>query len=1794
MENKPQSPELAGGAGFTFEDSVGAFYLVALLAEGYAPGVANRIVSRVAFQQRNFGEPLDDLIVDFRDNTNQEARLSLQVKSGLVVSDAESNTDFREVIRDCWLTYRKVGFREGIDRYGAVVREIAKGKARALTTLCELARESGTTDHFEARFAAGGNASAELKTIRNDIVALLAETKGEQPTAGEIHKFLAHFVLIELDFMHTGAIHTADAMNRVRECLIADQTGQAPLLWTKLCRMARESAGNAGVYDRMRMLRELSAIVRLRGAISLRGDLEKVTALAKSWVADIQNDVGGTHLERRALAALLEKSIAERRFIQIIGLPGSGKSVLLRQRVEADLAHGPVMFLKSDRLEGKSWTSFANSNGLSGASLAALLAEIAATGSDALYIDGIDRIEKAHQPLVLDVLRTIINSPDLGNWKIVVSLRDTGIEPLRNWLSDVLNSLTIGTVKAQALDDDEAAVLAKEKPELKPLLFGPAQVSEIVRRPFFAKVLYQRFVSQSGGPPFDPQSEVDLIENWWTRGGYNATGQEAIERQRALIDISSTRARQLSQPVPLSQLLPASISQVDQLVEDGILQHVRKGHTVRFSHDIFFEWSFFHVLIEQGEAWVEELRRCGEPPAVARAVELLSQSEYKEGSNWAATLQSIAAARMRSQWTRAWLLGPVGAPTFESDQEQFVVAVTSNNFAFLKKALVWFQAEKTAPNPNILASTLPPDQRIRTADFLGWPSDFAAWRRFIEFLLERINTIPTSLYPHIVSVFEVWQNVLAGVKNPVSSALLTKCADWLRELDALHARKEPTPESRWNSLKEQGDFIQSLSMLILRSANSMPALVEEYLKRLIASDRLRDKKYKEVIGFSSILASTHPQLLVDLTLKHLKDELPDDQVARERQEIRESAERRKRALAKPEAERTKIENLIIDGIFSPHMSHSFSYHDWERLCLDRDYQNFWPPSPLREPFRSLFKTAPEHALTIFTELCNHAVAAWRQLHRHDHERHGTPIPLEMRFPWGTQQFWGGDREYLWCRGIHAPHSLASGFLALEEWCLAELQRGQPVDDLIRRIVEGNCSVAILGVAAFLVLHTNRVSETAFPIVTAQRLWFADLNRMVQETSHASAALIGFKAGDDQHVDAIKSAATRPARKATLRWLAPLYVFNQEFGERTKAAILAFKDNLPFQLEEHRNNIAAQEHLMTQALQYAELAQNENYSAKESVEKPGAVEIVHVSPSALKPENVEKSERANLYLQQGNLWAWASQAFDTGKLGNFLSIPDAVSLARKLDEASLFVAGAGDNEENISMRRGAVAAVAAVVLHFRHGRSSEELEWARDVLARAVTTPESMVGFWSPQSAIPWHHAIFVARGLAADLRNDTKDSDAFYLLLSLVAHPLEIVSLAALNEIVSLWDANPKLVWAALWLAFDLCLLQPLEPGASRGPSEPIHSSERVRDAIDKATDFYENGTGWLPLPLPPPAWVKVENDAEPSEAPDFEFDQGEVEDTREAWAEPTTHWYSRYAARVLQQVPFERILASEARDSALTFVDGVLAWTNARNAPPWLKKGRRDRESTNLFEWTHQLGEALGDISGRLPSAEVRTRFLDPIFSLEGDTCWALLTPFASGYICRYVYDAQIVPPGAIEVIGACLEQLLASPSFERTSYRAGELSGMDQPRLAEILMFVSVERAGGAARYVNGDWSEIKIILPLVDRYVRAGGWSATIMSHFLTLCERAKSAYPAETFADQALEVIGDGSQPLKGWNGTLLPARIAGLVQFFADRDTPMTPALGQKLLRVLDLLVDMGDRRSAALQQSESFREIKIS
>jgi hypothetical protein len=97
---------------------------------------------------------------------------------------------------------------------------------------------------------------------------------------------------------------------------------------------------------------------------------------------------------------------------------------------------------------------------------------------------------------------------------------------------------------------------------------------------------------------------------------------------------------------------------------------------------------------------------------------------------------------------------------------------------------------------------------------------------------------------------------------------------------------------------------------------------------------------------------------------------------------------------------------------------------------------------------------------------------------------------------------------------------------------------------------------------------------------------------------------------------------------------------------------------------------------------------------------------------------------------------------------------------------------------------------------------------------------------------------------------------------------------------------------------------------------------------------------------------------------------------------------------------------------------------------------------------------------------------------------------------------------------------------------------------------------------------------------------------MSRFLLLCERTGNAYPLHRFIEQVGAVLAKLDNAKGNWVGTSLPARTAAAVQRLADSNFPLRPDQAQGLLRILDALIDLGDRRSAALEQTEAFKGVQ--
>lgn len=98
-------------------------------------------------------------------------------------------------------------------------------------------------------------------------------------------------------------------------------------------------------------------------------------------------------------------------------------------------------------------------------------------------------------------------------------------------------------------------------------------------------------------------------------------------------------------------------------------------------------------------------------------------------------------------------------------------------------------------------------------------------------------------------------------------------------------------------------------------------------------------------------------------------------------------------------------------------------HDLDDVGLSRHENYYFPASALHEPFATLFAKRPDIARALVRDLANHATMGWRHVHNINRQRMGTPIPLEVEFPWGKQTFWGDWHVYNWFLGQLAPQVL---------------------------------------------------------------------------------------------------------------------------------------------------------------------------------------------------------------------------------------------------------------------------------------------------------------------------------------------------------------------------------------------------------------------------------------------------------------------------------------------------------------------------------------------------------------------------------------------------------------------------------------------------------------------------------------------------------------------------------------------------------------------------------------------------
>jgi hypothetical protein len=1758
LDQKLASTELTGGAGFTYEDAVVAYYLAHLLRHERAAGQPG-IVTTVAVQRQGHGHPMDDVIVEL-DDSGTKRSLDLQVKRSLTISSADRQ--FKDVVVAAIKTQGSDAFNKGADTTGFVVEHVTDSSFRCLSRLISRAKASPDAADFEQYFAATGTASADDKRLREGILLLIGAANLD-----EEFNFYRSFSALHLPGLDEGGALRAEIVNRLQEILLDNIDGQDVLLFDRLCRIAREGAANAAKWTRSSLLAQLQGSVRLKVAPNFSEDIRRLNAASLDALSDVAETVGNFRVARDGLQADVAEALQKHRVVSIGGLPGCGKSAVLKHFAREAAKSGPILFLKNDRLQGTSWTTFATALGLRNSHASDLLAEIGATGTPILFIDGIDRIRPDQQHIVTDLIRAIEADPNLQHWKLLATSRDQGLEAYRAWFPKsfyIENGM--GSVSVKGFSEDEAELLAKSKPNLRNLLFSHnSAVVQIARRPFFAAVLADALPQDA-----EPQTEVDLINAWWSRAGHNALPEAVPQRQRALIDFAEKGVRNLGKGVSIRHLKSETVEHLAALKADQILRDERGGAIVSFTHDIFFEWAFFRLLIELDNEWPSALSAAGEPPLLGRVVGLLAQDALTETGRWTVGYTSLESSALRAQWRREWLTAPPFTNAFDDAIDEFTQLLEASDFMLCEKLLVWFQAQHTMPSPIIMQRAMKIEgvDPVRMADILGWPSDGAAWGRLIDWIITRQLVLPARLVPHILEVFSVWQNALADFKNNRSMAILETCRGWLIDLESeVYAESFPRADRKWGALgsEAQKSLATGLRGLILRSARSYPEYAVALLNRYADNKRILQSSFEDLMSFAPIIAEVAPEALEKAAEAKLIEELPQDKYNRNRREDAEHAKRLETIRAVPAKERTRKQKLALS---SPPFIRGYPDLGMDDIGLDNYNHYYHPPSALHEPFASLLAKSPDVGIRLITKLTNHATTGWRQVHNFHRRELGTPIPVVLDFPWGRQEFWGDWHVFGWGLGMLGSQLLQCAYLSLAYWAFKEIEKGRATSEVISQILKDSECYASLGLCLRLALETFEVSDTTLPLVTCQRLWDHDFARLVQEPQK-DIDIFGLGFITQLKGEKAKAKAflgTREYRKRDVRELAMRFAISADaiLRDHFKSALEAFPDALPYMIEEERDNPNRTKELREKAELWSGLGDIANYRRFSDGKQ---VSIGYEPPKAPSEATQERAAKASEWLYQQQAMSWAMKSLEEGKPAEGWTLEDAVTFARELDSEGLFLERADVGPHAI---QSGVSSIAACVIRF-HEDVSDRL-WAWSVMDRVMKMREPREFH---RSKIAWHPSFHVISALFHDRKSDAPRSDSLSRLIQLAGHTNEDVQTAAFQALFL--DADPHARWISAHLAFDLAhYIEPVrdehtyerDDSANRNAREAAYA--KALNAVEfKTTDGF---------PTVPPAWVKA-----PAQNRHHEH----------YWVDPERSFDGQYAAKLFRHFPLEDWCQSELyRAKIQMLLLDLVSWTAERLMPQWDKTGARRDKETALFEWDRTLGTLLARALPFFDLEWVREHFIKPFCKID-DEALRVLAQVAESIVTRHVFDAKDIPENALPILNDCVQRVIDDKAFAPNSYRAGEVYGYDMPNLIKALLFVNIDcECPGSARFVNGDWSGIQIIMPLVTKLVKATGWSTYVMQNYLTLCERAERAYPIDAFIEQATAALNSIEHAKGNWVGTLLPARLASIIQKLAEANYPLDVDRARGLLKLLDALIDLGDRRSAALEQDEAFRRVQ--
>lgn len=904
------SPIARGGAGAYIEGELGAFYLLALLADIEPRGLPGGRISRVSYQGVEQGFSLDDLIVH---GTSQSGEMLLEIQSKRTITFAPKDEVFKDVCAQVAKASSK-GLPDDRHRLAVATQRTSRAISGPYQDVLEWARKAATGAEFFGRLDAKGVSGPEMRKFAGAFRANLVAA-GVADDDEAIWRLVSRFLILEFDFESSAPLARTHGLFVASQILAAEDAPRAEALRSNLIEISLERAKVGGFVERA----ELRRVLVDRG-FRFVGDRDfsmarlKLAERTRQTLAEIGNNVAGVRLPRLKAVAALDQVMDQHRFIEIRGGPGVGKSAILKHVAERMAAEATVFVLDPVSTPEGGWAALALELDLK-ATAREFLADLATSGGAVIFIDSLEMFTSpARRRTVNDLVREIA---PIEGMSVVTTTRPEFGAAGDSWLAPESASLlgAAYTIDVDELDDDEINTLREHAPELRALLTPGHAAAAIVRNLYRLSRLLKVPSSTT------IRSEAALANHWWQTGdSVESTDRRAAQRLMSDLADAALAGRNA---IEVREDSPAR----SHLLRSQTLVEPKRDH-LRFYHDVLRDWAVGARLHEDPDAFRTLDLRAPASAKIARGVEFAGRFALEltaDCTQWVALLQRLTVEGSHSSWRRQALLAIVRSENSASLLESFSAVLLAQDGALLVELCVAVTSVETV-SPAEFARDL-------TGDSAAWASSLpkavrmpasASVSRLAGWCVRHSAEIPLAAIGPVVKLTQTLSLLVTGASG-FARSIAGMLFGWLRQLDERDAQITiPVGSASWRT--DRRSTISELRGVALLLCSYAPEQTKAYLRGVAAEND--GFKFKEIRPFSAAIARVAPQELADLVSASL---------------IEPPSRRGRRGHRRDEA---------------------FGFNDSDYL----------PPSPAQTPFLDLLEAAPEVGLGLVRKRVDEAVA----------------------------------------------------------------------------------------------------------------------------------------------------------------------------------------------------------------------------------------------------------------------------------------------------------------------------------------------------------------------------------------------------------------------------------------------------------------------------------------------------------------------------------------------------------------------------------------------------------------------------------------------------------------------------------------------------------------------------------------------------------------------------------------------------------------------------------------------------